>query len=110
MENLLGMNLEYIQDAIKARSMFQITKAYKASEYARRFQENVLVVQDKAYETTRVMINSVEDRGEFFYVGYTDCKTGSWGYSKFHKDLDTQPFGVKIVVNLSTEETFGFIN
>lgn len=71
----------------------RVMKAMPTSIY----QPNTRVEGDKEIQTFLAKVTSVEDRGDYFYVGYTpsDRRQGSFGYLRINKpQFPSRPYGI----------------
>lgn len=86
---------------------YLMTTKMKATSVS-QYQPDTVVVDDYAYESRKISVTSIEDRGEYLYVGYKLYKPQSYnsmtfGYTKVYKNRDTAPkFGV-----VGFEKVFG---
>ena len=58
-------------------------------------------VMKNGSEVFEVVFTNCEDRGDYYYVGYTittGINKGVWGYCRIYKDMSFKPYGIKRVV------------
>ena len=83
-------------DRVNAGEMFTMTRAMKADNLS-HLQPNTTVADGKATQTMMVMVDWVEDRGSFLYVGYhpvgEDRFRCTFGAARIYKDGPRQ-YGV----------------
>jgi hypothetical protein len=70
-----------------------IINRLKANDIS-KFKPSTVVHGEYADQTRKVKVTSVEDRGEFFYVGYRPVRFDArWGYTRIYKDISSRKYG-----------------
>jgi hypothetical protein len=73
------------------RRNFKMIDCYKENR-ASKFDRTVVRIEDgKAYSETFVQITSIDDRGDYWYIGYKPvgmhAGTCGFGYTRYYKDF-----------------------
>lgn len=75
-------------NGIHVDDKYVMTVASKANQVS-RYQPKTVIENDKAYQTMKIRVTFVEDRGDYFYIGYApieeDSTRCSFGYARIYK-------------------------
>lgn len=81
---------------MKVGRRFFFTAVMKESEIS-KYQLDTTVKGGKEYRRFEVIITSIEERGDYLYVGYEPINKahGRFGYCRIYKDNDPYEYGMK---------------
>lgn len=81
----MSINIE----KIKVGRQFIMTDVMKANQCS-QYQRNTVVKDGKSYQKTQVVVTSVDDRGEYLYVGFRpsgkDAGCCGFGATRIYKE------------------------
>lgn len=79
---------------MKPGRRFLMTQVYNANQPI-NWRPGTIVKDGKAYQTTEVEIDWIEDRGDYYYVGYTpkQANGGAFGAARIYKETEPYEYG-----------------
>lgn len=93
-EEQLTIDLEAVK-ASTPLQFFRFTEVMRADQPGIPSADEVVIKDNKVYRTLIVHIHHIEDRGDFYYVGYTPLnkRFGQFGYTRIYKDTTGRQWG-----------------